>query len=223
MTVGTATATRHWGSRVVAFWVRRYTSGLPEAVRYERRDEIASDLWEHEHDLDGSSVGPEILARGLLGVPADLAWRLERSRLARMPGWGVTTVLGLLARFEATGRWIARRGLPGFTSATAVIVGLLGVVVIATAPSNDSGTPTSDLVFWGAMLIVAAVTVGLGGRLINVHTRLGGALVILGSGLFGLFLWPTIVGPIAALGLAWRAVLRIRDARRSGAAVRHLD
>jgi hypothetical protein len=62
------------------WWVLVYSRGLPEDERAARRAEIDSDLWEHTHF--GAEVGQrpadtgfEILARLLLGIPADLAWR----------------------------------------------------------------------------------------------------------------------------------------------------
>lgn len=213
-----------WSTTLVSRWVRYYTLGLPEGVRDDRRDEIASDLWEQAHDEASiSAVNPEILARGLLGVPADLAWRLERSRLARLPGWLIATLFGILGRFELAGRWIIRRGLPGFTTAAAFVGGAIGVLVIVTAPSNDSGTPTADLVWWGSLLVVGALLIGLGGRLIAARTRLGAASVILGSALLGLLLWPTIVAPASAAALSWRAVIRVRDDRRRRGPKLHID
>jgi hypothetical protein len=184
-------------------------------VRAERRDEIASDLWEQVHDVDQPSAGIEIVARALLGVPADLSWRLERSRLARVPGWLVAGILALLGRFEATGRWIAQRGLPGVTTMAAAVVGIIGALVIVTAPVNNSNATTSALVWWGTLLILGGAGIGVGGRVLERRPRLGGTFVILGSGVAGLLLWPTVIAPIAALALSWRAALRIRRAGRT--------
>lgn len=203
------------GARLVTAWVRLYTSGLRDDIRDDRRDEIASDIWEQAHDNATSSTqGAEIVARAVLGVPADLSWRLEHSRLARMPGWAIASVLGLLARLETAGRWVARRGLPGFSTMTASVVGVIGLLVIVTAPTNNSGTPVASLVWWGSLLLVGGLTIGLGGRLIDARPRLGGTLVILGSALSGLLLWPTILAPIAAFALAWRSALRIKRGRK---------
>ena len=132
-----------WSAALVRFWVRCYASGLPGDLRDERQAEVDSDLWEHSNDsvTGHSTVSGEILARGLLGAPADLSWRLERSRLAMLPGRLVAAVLGLFGGVEAAGRWIGRRGLPGVTTAAGVLAGLLGMLVIVTAPGNDAGTP----------------------------------------------------------------------------------
>jgi hypothetical protein len=63
-------------------WVRTYTAGLPMASRRRRTEQLESDLWEHEADLDGAGVAPglaglEILGRLVRGVPADLLWRFQ--------------------------------------------------------------------------------------------------------------------------------------------------
>ena len=64
-----------------------YTRGLPTQIRQDRRDEIDSDLWSQAHEAAASgrpehSVAVEVLVRLLLGIPADLSWRIERHRLA---------------------------------------------------------------------------------------------------------------------------------------------
>ena len=68
---------------LVLRWVAVYTRGLPAEVRQDRRDEIADDLWCQRNDAadfgrDDRSVGGEIVARLLLGIPADVGWRLEQ-------------------------------------------------------------------------------------------------------------------------------------------------
>ena len=71
---------------LVRRWVRVYTRGLAAQVRQDRLDEIDGDLWSQAHDAAASarsehSEAIEILVRLLLGVPADLSWRIERHRL----------------------------------------------------------------------------------------------------------------------------------------------
>ena len=73
---------------VVRAWTRAYTARLDPTVREARRAEIDSDLWEHaqgasEAAADRRSVAGQILARCLLGIAADLAWR---SQMAAGPG-----------------------------------------------------------------------------------------------------------------------------------------
>jgi hypothetical protein len=62
---------------LVRGWTRLYTSGLPAALRTNRRAEIACDLWEHQHlakleRTPASQTALEVLLRLLLGVPSDV-------------------------------------------------------------------------------------------------------------------------------------------------------
>ena len=70
-------------------WVRLYTAGLRPDVRDGRRAEIASDLWEQQRAASalGDGAGGTallVLARVLLGVPADLSWRMTAGRTRRV-------------------------------------------------------------------------------------------------------------------------------------------
>src|SRR5262245_49463594 len=67
-------------ANLVRAWTRVYTRGLPPADRTARLAEIASDLWEFEHDPDAPRDGRaamNVLARLLTGIPDDLAWRMD--------------------------------------------------------------------------------------------------------------------------------------------------
>lgn len=74
-----------WTSAASQFtrsWVAAYTLGLTQDVRRARRAEIASDLWEQQHDATGSgsnpvAVGLQIASRTLRGLPADVLWRIN--------------------------------------------------------------------------------------------------------------------------------------------------
>jgi hypothetical protein len=69
---------------LVRRWVAFYTRGLSSGVRTARRDEIESDLWGQRQEgvelarPDGAIAG-EILVRLVLGIPADVSWRLEQA------------------------------------------------------------------------------------------------------------------------------------------------
>lgn len=66
--------------QIVRAWTRLYTYGLPPAQRAARLAEIDSDLWEFEHDtrvMERGSAATEIMTRLLIGIPDDIAWRLE--------------------------------------------------------------------------------------------------------------------------------------------------
>jgi hypothetical protein len=63
-------------------WTWLYTLPLDGAAQYARRAEIASDLWEFQHDPtrgdDGVESALHLLARATLGVPDDLLWCCEQ-------------------------------------------------------------------------------------------------------------------------------------------------
>lgn len=73
-------------TRIVLWWVDRYTAGVPHAAREERRSEIESDLWEQRAASTGG-LGAElaVLSRWARGIPADLSWRRSRRRGRRLP------------------------------------------------------------------------------------------------------------------------------------------
>jgi hypothetical protein len=144
---------------MVLRWVAFYTRGLPAEVRQDRRDEIADDLLCQRNDAAESgrgdrSVGGEILARLLLGVPADVGWRLEQrgSGVKRAPaatpasgsrgvavlailggvGWLIWPILqavyGEAAWSDPTGAWLMMLTVVGGTWALAVAMIALVVV-----------------------------------------------------------------------------------------------
>jgi hypothetical protein len=95
-----------FASRLVLGWVAVYTYGLPTELRSARADEIACDLWsQHEEAVSTGrpdrALAIEILARLVLGMAADLAWRRERGRPADRSVERSTTVssrfIGMLA------------------------------------------------------------------------------------------------------------------------------
>lgn len=69
-------------------WARTYTRRLPSEVSEARIAEIRSDLWEQGREMDDAGVtafdaSVHVLARCLLGMPADLAWRRTQSKVRR--------------------------------------------------------------------------------------------------------------------------------------------
>ena len=65
---------------IVRLWTAVYTAGLPPEQRDARRREIASDLWEADHDpAAGDAWAPlRTLMRLMRGVADDVAWRHEQ-------------------------------------------------------------------------------------------------------------------------------------------------
>jgi hypothetical protein len=75
-------AQRTVGAAIAGWWATFYTFGLPAASRERRRQELQSDLWEHQDDRlrEGAKtgmVGLEILSRTVRGAPADILWRFR--------------------------------------------------------------------------------------------------------------------------------------------------
>ena len=72
-------------ARLVLGWCLWYTRGLDHEVARDRQDELASDV--HEQLTSAEAAGAplratnlSILARAILGAPADLSWRASRLR-----------------------------------------------------------------------------------------------------------------------------------------------
>lgn len=73
---------------LVRAWTALYTRGLPASAKSERIGEIDSDLWEQRrHALEGDDkrvdTALNVLLRLVLGVPFDIAWRLETGAAIR--------------------------------------------------------------------------------------------------------------------------------------------
>ena len=67
---------------IVRAWVQLYTAMLPTEVKAGRRDEIESDVWEHQRQAFNSGYSPEAIAaqiflRWFCGVAEDLTWRIS--------------------------------------------------------------------------------------------------------------------------------------------------
>ena len=88
---------------LVRAWTHLYTARVDARVREARRAEIASDLWEFQHDPErGNYPAAHVLTRLLMGIPDNLVWRAEhaaargRTRLhagLRFAAWTVATVI----------------------------------------------------------------------------------------------------------------------------------
>jgi hypothetical protein len=76
------TAAERIAAGVVRAWTRAYTAGAASEIRDARRAEIESDLWEHvragaDAAAEPRAIAGQVLARCLLGVGADLSWRVQ--------------------------------------------------------------------------------------------------------------------------------------------------
>jgi len=194
-------------------WVRCYTRGLAQELRESRRAEIASDTWDQVHG-DRYASGAWVLVRCLLGVPADLSWRLEHSATAHAPG---RAALRLLAIAENGGRWIVRRGLPGLTVLFAGFYALLGFIVLVTIPLNENA-PHADLAWFGGLCLLASAFIVIGSRRLPRHAKSGSAILIVGAIPMSLALMVTVVVPgVAAIVVGSEVVRGVRARRRQAA------
>jgi hypothetical protein len=90
----------------VRVWTRLYTWRTSPQARNRRLEEIESDLWEsaRDDDADRRRLPADVVLRFVLGIPDDLAWRLDqwndsnRSRRFRL----ALTLAGV----AAVGIWI---------------------------------------------------------------------------------------------------------------------
>lgn len=194
---------------LVRHWTWLYTAGLDERVRNARRDEIASDLWEQW--AEGGNVAASVALRWLLGVPADLSWRLEESGVRSAPARAAAAVL---ARAEWAARWANRRGLPGLTMLLAALYVLGGALVVITLPANDNPDRGGVFVF-GAWCVLAGGLIGWGSRLVAGRPWAGLIAICAGAVPLGLVLTVTVVIPVATAAVVGHAVIRARRAWRA--------
>lgn len=78
-------------SQITLAWVALYTRGVPTDFRDRRRAELESDVWEHAFNRDREGAHDtvwkralQMIGRLLVGMPADLAWRMELISLSRL-------------------------------------------------------------------------------------------------------------------------------------------
>jgi cytochrome b6-f complex iron-sulfur subunit len=160
---------------VTKAWTHTYTAGLGETGR-ERREQVASDLWEQTHDVTaGRAVAFSILGRVARGMPADIAWRvflapdLGSQRLAinleedqatsnesRLPWLLAATVLTWAATLALV-LWPVAHSL-SFAGVGLVLIALIGWLLDARE-SGDEAAPSA----WPAVLAagIAAFAFGL--------------------------------------------------------------
>jgi len=177
---------------LVSRWVALYTLGLPADLRDARREEIEGDLWSQHEEAsligrpDGSLAG-EMLTRLVLGVPADISWRLAhlagsraRSSVERRTTLG-TRVVGLLAILGGSAVAIAAAAFVAWTwsapnarpwslaadplqSSLMTVAGDLGIVGLAAATAGLA-ILFQDRVSGGAAL---AASIGFVGGVLGI-------------------------------------------------------
>jgi hypothetical protein len=172
---------------LIAWWVHRYTRGLPDAVAARRTEELAADVHDQleEAGADRHRLAWGLLSRMLRGLPADLRWRgrqpKERaveSHLVRpvarvalgvalilaIPGLGMVFSDGVhwgVGDFVFMGVLLAAVGtvLELATKRRGTIVGSLLVAVLGVlAAVAGNADDAPGLVLIGLLLLAAAAT-----------------------------------------------------------------
>jgi hypothetical protein len=176
-----------WGERVAQGWVVTYTRGLPAESAERRRDELASDLFEHA-SLVGPSSGhqTEVLGRVLWGIPADLSWR----RAARAPR----------LRRLATGETMTKRKVANVLFVVYILFNVWAAIGVLFNP-DGGGAP------YATGLLTAAGLMGFGLYWRDDAPRRATVLLSLGAIIpaFTFFWMAPIFGPLG-LVLAWLAI-----------------
>lgn len=160
------------GAAVVRGWVATYTFGLPVEMRRRRRDEVAADLADEALDAirrrEQGTLVRRRLTRLVLGIPADLAWRLFDAP-ARARDDRVAAIWAPLSRWS-------------LALIAIVAVGTTGALMIVTIPIVTGVAPSNTWTGWGPVgfgIGCGAVLAGILGSV--VWPRRGAALVIPGA------------------------------------------
>jgi hypothetical protein len=151
-------------------WTATYTRGLPHDLRAERREEIDSDLWEHQRLADlqrapMTGTATEVLFRLILGMPEDITWRLEAGAASTSK-----------RRNSVNDTLIMR---VGFLVALLPLLALVanGVGIVAGGGEWDSRT---EQVLWGLAFTACPLVSIVGLWLSATMPRLGIGLVVAG-------------------------------------------
>ena len=159
--------------RLVSRWGAWYTRDLPQGVAGDRRDELASDLWEHAswaHDqgVPAPRVARSIMRRAAAGALSDLGWRWRQigglpPREAREHRLNAAALSGVLALALATLGWatfvFARLGR-GVADGSALMVSDSSLAMVAFTLLAVIGLP----------LLLARRTRFIGGLWLGVTT-----------------------------------------------------
>ena len=195
-------------------WVRLYTAGLRPNVRDGRRAEIASDLWEQQQAasvLENRSGGTalQVLARVLLGVPADLSWRVTAGRMRRVDS--------LPERRVRMNRSLAQKG---FLVVALLLTAFYLFLGVSNALINQEPTFVERFgAFWGGVLgsligFIPAALIAAGLWLQRRAPVRGGILVLVAAVPVAVGMYWTVFGPLLALLLVVFWISRTRRLAR---------
>lgn len=139
-----------WADRAALAWTRLYTHGLVAEAGERRREEMRSDLHEHQAYLGATRAQQlEVAGRLVRGLPADLSWRASQDRarhvsssppvVRRLTG-GVLAILAAFEIWAGVGTLTADGAGPVYTVvlfAGAAMAGA-GLVLRQTAPRRST-------------------------------------------------------------------------------------
>jgi hypothetical protein len=164
-------------------WVAVYTRGLQSDARAERREEIDCDLWEQKQMADlghetATGTAAHVLFRLVLGMPADIAWRIE-------------TGFATKRRKSVNQTWPMRIGLLLSSFPLAGFLLANGISMLIGAGEYDD---RNQQVLWGVVLSVIPIVMITGLWLCASMPRLGLGLLIAGIiATWVIFYWMLIV------------------------------
>jgi hypothetical protein len=191
---------------LVRAWTHTYTLAMPAERQLARRREVASDVWEHRSAAHSAGrgrfdTGGEVLWRLVRGMPADLAWRMQRGGFEMNPTFGVERTTGVAIFLVA-------------------IFGVLGVVlgpgIAGDDPyfTDDFPAFTTELDGFRAQLIfkfayVLAMPAVAALLYLTFRPHVGRRVAMLGGAALMLSALPMLLAAIAgvrlhALGGVWR-------------------
>ena len=182
-------------------WAGLYTRGLPADRRAQRREEIDCDLWEHQRlaDLQREPVtatAAAILLRLLLGVPADIVWRLETGASARS------------GRGTQMNDTLAMRGLLTVALAIAAFPLVIGILV---AVGLNGEMDNAERAIYGPLQIVIGSSIVAGLVLSSRRPALGIGLVVAGTiAISAMWYWAMMITIPIGAGLITLAYFRNR-------------
>jgi len=185
-------------------WTALYTRGLSSDVRGDRRDEIDCDLWEHQRlaDIEREPVtdtAAAILLRLIMGVPADMTWRLEAGANARS-GKGT----------QMNDSWIMRGVL--FAALLVAFVPLgFGVFYLVGGDADTWGSTFERI---AASLAWIAVGLAMVAGLLLSRSRPALGLGLLAAGVIGISVmlyWAAVI--TLPIGLVLLAIAYLRAGR----------
>jgi hypothetical protein len=182
-------------------WTATYTRGLPADPRTQRREEIDCDLWEHQRlaDLQREPVtatAAAILLRLLLGIPADIVWRLETGASARS---------GRVTQMNDT---LAMRGLLTVALAIAAFPLVIGILV---AVGLNGEMDNAERAIYGPLQIVIGSSIVGGLVLSSRRPALGIGLMVAGTiAISAMWYWAAMITIPIGAGLIALAYFRSR-------------